>query len=161
MTVAEYNKCVDQHSDAVYRFILHNIRDKDDARDIVQDSFEKMWMNHEGVNYEKSKSYLFTTAYRTMVDKIRRGGKMVRMEPHHETATTSAGHFSDVKEIVRKAVGRLPEIQRSVIMLRDYEGYSYQEIGDITGLSESQVKVYIYRARTALKEYLGAIENLV
>jgi len=161
MTVTEYNKCVDQHSDAVYRFILHNIRDKDDARDIVQDSFEKMWMNYQGVNYEKSKSYLFTTAYRTMVDKIRRGSKMVRMEPHHETATTATGQFSDVKEIVRKAVGRLPEIQRSVIMLRDYEGYSYQEIGDITGLSESQVKVYIYRARTTLKEYLGAIENLV
>jgi RNA polymerase sigma-70 factor (ECF subfamily) len=46
-------------------------------------------------------------------------------------------------------------------MLRDYEGYSYDEIGDITGLNESQVKVYIYRARIAMKEYIVSIDNVV
>jgi RNA polymerase sigma-70 factor (ECF subfamily) len=46
-------------------------------------------------------------------------------------------------------------------MLRDYEGYSYEEIGEITTLSESQVKVYIYRARTAMKEFIGKIENVI
>jgi RNA polymerase sigma-70 factor (ECF subfamily) len=46
-------------------------------------------------------------------------------------------------------------------MLRDYEGYSYEEIGKITGLNESQVKVYIYRARLNLKEYIGSLENVV
>jgi RNA polymerase sigma-70 factor (ECF subfamily) len=45
--------------------------------------------------------------------------------------------------------------------LRDYEGYSYEEIGKITGLNESQVKVYIYRARLNLKEYIGSLENVV
>jgi RNA polymerase sigma-70 factor (ECF subfamily) len=55
----------------------------------------------------------------------------------------------------------LSEIQRNVILLRDYQGYSYAEIGEITGLNESQVKVYIYRARLALKEYLGSIDNLI
>ena len=55
----------------------------------------------------------------------------------------------------------LPEIQRSLILLRDYEGYSYEEIGNITGLNESQVKVYIFRGRLALKNYLVSIENLV
>jgi RNA polymerase sigma-70 factor (ECF subfamily) len=46
-------------------------------------------------------------------------------------------------------------------MLRDYEGYSYQEIATITGLSESQVKVYIYRARIFLREYLVSVETVV
>jgi RNA polymerase sigma-70 factor (ECF subfamily) len=45
--------------------------------------------------------------------------------------------------------------------LRDYEGYSYEEIGEITGLNESQVKVYIYRARLALKQYIGSLENVL
>ncbi|HPS13853.1 MAG TPA: sigma factor-like helix-turn-helix DNA-binding protein, partial [Prolixibacteraceae bacterium] len=44
---------------------------------------------------------------------------------------------------------------------RDYEGYSYEEIGDITGLNESQVKVYIYRARVFLKNYIGQIERVI
>ena len=45
-----------------------------------------------------------------------------------------------------------------MILLRDYEGYDYKEIGEITGLSESQVKVYIYRGRVALKEFIGKFE---
>jgi len=55
----------------------------------------------------------------------------------------------------------LPELQRMVLLLRDYEGYSYKEIGEMASLSESQVKVYIYRARVFLKKYIGKIEVLV
>ncbi len=161
MTVTEYNSCVDQFSDGVYRFILHNIRDKDDARDIVQDTFEKLWITHSNVNFLKAKSYIFTTAYRTMVDKIRRAKKSEKMEQHHLDTLVTERHFSDLKEVLNTALQRLPEIQKSVIMLRDYEGYSYQEIGEITGLNESQVKVYIYRARTFLKEYIGQVQNVI
>ena len=69
--------------------------------------------------------------------------------------------YSDLSEVLKEAVNRLPEIQRMVLLLRDYEGYSYQEIGEMTNLSESQVKVYIYRARIFLKKYIGKIEVLV
>ena len=55
----------------------------------------------------------------------------------------------------------MPEDQRSVILLRDYEGYSYKEISELTGLSESQVKVYIYRGRLFLKEKIGRVEILI
>jgi RNA polymerase sigma-70 factor (ECF subfamily) len=56
---------------------------------------------------------------------------------------------------------RLPEIQKTVITLRDYEGYSYEEIGEITGLNPSQVKVYIYRARVTLKNYIGRLDRVI
>jgi RNA polymerase sigma-70 factor (ECF subfamily) len=69
--------------------------------------------------------------------------------------------YSDLAEILNIAVRQLPEIQRTVVLLRDYEGYSYQEIGDITTLSEAQVKVYIYRARVFLKNYIGKMEVVV
>jgi len=161
MTASEYNKCVDDFSDGVYRFILHNTRDKDEAKDVVQDTFEKLWMTHTNVSYEKAKSYIFTTAYRTMIDKIRRAKKSARMEDYHLDELKTERQYSDVKEVLREAVSKLPEIQKSVIMLRDYEGYSYQEIGAITNLNESQVKVYIYRARTFLKEYIGSVENVL
>jgi len=70
-------------------------------------------------------------------------------------------HYSDLKEVLDEALNRLPEVQRSVVLLRDYEGYSYEEIGEITGLNESQVKVYIYRARVFLKNYIGQIERVI
>ena len=69
--------------------------------------------------------------------------------------------YTDLKEILNEALSKLPDIQRSVVLLRDYEGYSYTEIAEIAGLSESQVKVYIFRARTFLKNYIGSIEKVV
>jgi RNA polymerase sigma-70 factor (ECF subfamily) len=69
--------------------------------------------------------------------------------------------YSDLNEILHEAIGRLPEQQKTAVMLRDYEGYSYKEIGDITGLSEAQVKINIYRGRLALKNYIGKIETVI
>ena len=62
---------------------------------------------------------------------------------------------------MHKALATLPQVQASVILLRDYEGYSYEEIGNILNLNESQVKVYIFRGRTALKNYLKSMDNLI
>jgi len=161
MTVSEYNQCVDLHSDGVYRFILKNIRDEEAAQDIVQDAFEKMWSKFREISAGSAKSYLFTTAYHRMIDYTRKEKKMERMSEGFERSGETAGHYSDLKEILDEALDRLPELQKSLILLRDYEGYNYEEIGKITGLNESQVKVYIFRARTALKNYLVSIENLV
>ncbi len=153
---------MDTHADGVYRFILHNTRDKEFAQDIVQDAFEKMWINVENINPEKAKSYLYTTAYHTMLDKLRRAKKQGNWnEVSEEQYSHSQGHYSGLRQILRDALDRLPDIQRTVVMLRDYEGYSYEEIGEITGLNPSQVKVYIYRARLALKEYIGKPENVI
>jgi RNA polymerase sigma-70 factor (ECF subfamily) len=161
MTVKEYNQCVDDYADGLFRFALKTLGDKEKARDVVQDSFERLWIKHQDVDYAKSKSYLFTTAYHAAIDSIRlekRQGKMEEVKPSEHT--TSA-QYSDLQEVLHDALNKLPEIQRSVILLRDYEGYSYQEIEEITGLNESQVKVYIYRARLTLKEYIGSLEAVI
>ncbi|MBW6461009.1 MAG: RNA polymerase sigma factor [Bacteroidales bacterium] len=161
MTVSEYNQCVDNHADGVYRFILKNLRDEAAAMDIVQDAFEKMWLKFREISFGKAKSYLFTTAYHRMIDHIRKEKRMGRLEQGFDLGDYSGITPHDLKGILDEALGRLPEIQRSVVMLRDYEGYSYEEIGQITGLNESQVKVYIFRARSALKNYLVSVENVI
>lgn len=72
MTVKEFNKCVDDYSDNLYRFVLKNIKDEEKAKDIVQDTFEKFWNKKDDVQQGKEKSYLFTTAYHTLIDVTRR-----------------------------------------------------------------------------------------
>ena len=161
MTVSEYNQCVDRHADGVYRFVLKNLRNEDKARDVVQDSFEKMWVRIDEIDGSKARSYLFTTAYHTMIDSIRRERFSAEMNELALNDHSYSGGYSDLKEVLDEAVSRLPDIQRSVVLLRDYEGYSYQEIGEVTGLSESQVKVYIYRARIALKNYIGSLDAVI
>ena len=127
----------------------------------MQDTFEKMWKKVEQVEYAKAKSYLFTTGYHTMIDKIRKEQRSGLLEAKHDNLVQTENTFSDLKKILDKALNTLSEIQRAVVLLRDYEGYSYEEIGQITGLNESQVKVYIYRARLALRNYLGERGQIV
>ena len=161
MTISEYNSCVDSYSDGIYRFILKNLGDSDASNDIVQDTYMKLWVRRKDVDVNKTKSYLFTTAYHTMIDYIRKNKRIVSMDDKHEEESSSFGEYSDLKEILNKAVEKLPDVQKSVILLRDYEGYSYQEIGEITNLSESQVKVYIYRARLFLKKFIVSPEYVI
>lgn len=160
MTATEYNKAVDLYADGLYRFVLKNIKDEDDARDIVQDTFEKVWMKAETIQAEKAKSYLFTTAYHAVIE---RSNKIKRFSPIEEKYGGVIEQFAafDVKKILNEAVELLPADQKSVLLLRDYEGYSYKEIAEITSLSESQVKVYIFRARSFLKNYIVSADNLV
>lgn len=161
MNLSEYNTCVDQHADGVYRFVLKHIKDKDAAKDIVQDSFEKMWRKIESIDAAKSKTYLFTTAYHTLVDYTRKGSKQAKFNEVDFNEHSHTKQYSDLKEVLNKGLELLPEIQKTVLLLRDYEGYDYAEIGEIAGLNESQVKVYIFRARTFLKNYIGKLEVVI
>jgi RNA polymerase sigma-70 factor (ECF subfamily) len=161
MTTEEYNLCVDEQSDAVYRFMLKNTRNEELARDIVQDSFVKLWEKRADIDGKKAKSYLFSTAYHQMIDVYRKENRKDDFETVSEQDYSHDDQYSDLSEVLNQAVKQLPDIQRSVLMLRDYEGYSYQEIGEITNLNESQVKVYIYRARLFLKKYIGSMENVI
>ena len=161
MELADYNQCVKLHADGVFRFILKQIRDRDVARDIVQDSFEKMWRKVESIEATKAKTYLFTTAYHTMVDYTRKQSKQASFSEVDYNSHYHTKHYSDLKEVLNAGLEQLPEIQKTVLLLRDYEGYDYAEIGEITGLNESQVKVYIFRARTFLKNYIGKMESVI
>jgi RNA polymerase sigma-70 factor (ECF subfamily) len=161
MTVKEYNRSVEEFADSVYRFIRGNIKDSDRADDIVQDSYERLWNHVTELEYQVVKSWLFSTAYHIMIDIIRKEKRMTNLEQVHEGEMIYDSQYSDLNEILHKALDLLPEQQKTSVMLRDYEGYSYKEIGDITGLSEAQVKINIYRGRVALKNFIGKIETVL
>lgn len=93
MTEREYNECVNLYADNVYRFILKNLRHEEDARDVVQGAFEKMWVNRALVDNVRSKSYLFTVAYHQMIDHIRKN-KRISLK---EEFTDEAKGFSNVQ----------------------------------------------------------------
>lgn len=161
MTEREYNECVNLYADNVYRFILKNLRHEEDARDVVQGAFEKMWVNRDTVDNERSKSFLFTVAYNQMIDHIRKNKRISLKEEFNENDRGVAAPKQDTKRILNEALSKLNDLQRSLVMLKDYEGYSYEEIGQITNLNESQVKVYLHRARLLLREYIVKVENVI
>jgi len=161
MTEKEYNQCVKLYADNVYRFILKNLGHDADAQDVVQGAFEKMWVNRQQVDNERCKSYLFTVAYHQMIDHIRKNKRITLREEFREEVKITNRQQHDTKKVLLEALNKLSDIQKSLVMLKDYEGYNYQEIGEITGLNESQVKVYLHRARLILREYIVRPENVL
>lgn len=161
MTEKEYNQCVEDHADGVFRFILKNLHNREDARDVVQTAFEKMWKNRQAVESATCKAYLFAVAYHAMIDHLRKNRVVPLNEGAAEEGAVYSKPTSHTRRILETALARLNETQRSLVLLKDYEGYSYEDIGTITGLNPSQVKVYLHRARTQLKQYLVKPENIL
>lgn len=161
MTKNEYNIAVKEHANALYGFGLKFLRDSENAHDIVQDVFEKLWINRSSVEFEKAKSWMFTTAYRAILNFIKRRKRM----DYDSDRLPEKGERDDLKfvsnEVVERAISILPPLQKSIILLRDLEGYAYKEIGDILEISESQVKVYLFRARKKIKKQLKDSRKLV
>ena len=146
MTRKEYNKCVDDFADALFRYI-------------VQDSFLILWENVSEIACVKAKSFLFTTAYHKLIDTFRHEKKNADFENINPTSYLTEEKFTDLNEILEFALNKLPPIQKTVVLLRDYENYSYKEIAEITSLSETQV--YIFRARNFMKDFIRKPELIL
>lgn len=162
MSRVSYNEWVDSFADGVYRFALKNTKDSEQAKDLVQDAFAKLWIKKGQIDPNKAKAYLYQIVSNALIDRARKAKLNATLKVHLASKDATVYTESvDLKKTLEDAVAKLPEIQRHVVLLRDYEGYSYEEIGAITALTEQQVKVYIFRARQKLRSMLVNPELIV
>ena len=145
-----YNQSVLAHSDALYSYVLKMTRRKDEAQDIVQDVFTKLWQKRDTVRVDDAKAYLFKMCYNATIDHFR---KAKRRKVHESAVMIDTYQMHDnlsTKDMLEQSLDRLSEEQKTIILLREQEGYSYEEISEILQLSLSQVKIKIFRARKKL-----------
>ena len=156
MTRAEYNDNIQTWSGIVLRFAMWNCGDRMRSEDAMQEAFAKLWERKEDVTVEKATGFLITIARRFLIDSVRHDNVVARV--HGEMAKQGeASYNSDnygIDDVLLGALNSLPEVQRSVIQLRDVDGYSYKEIGEMLDLSDQQVQVYLFRARTNMRKYI-------
>jgi RNA polymerase sigma-70 factor (ECF subfamily) len=155
MTANEYNECVHAYADGMYRFALSMVTDMMEAEDVVQQVFERFWKRHSEVHFEAAKTYLFTSVNRACIDYFRRkktSRNTAELLPEHDAGIS--GHDYEARQLVQEMLSHLTEDQRTLILLRDYEGYSYREIGEMLNLSEGQVKTNLFRTRKKLQFFL-------
>lgn len=153
MILELYNQSVQEYNNRVCRFVDKLLRDSSAAKDITQEAYLKLWENREVVDFDKVRAWLFTTAYRLSMDYVKRNQRYASEEFIPERWVEQQN--PDLQKIVNESLSLLSEIQRSIVLLKDYEGYSYEEIGEILALKDSQVKVYLFRARQKIKEHIG------
>ncbi len=161
MKRSDYNTAVDLYADGLFRFALKQVLDRAIAQDLVQDTFMKVWEKRETIQAEKVKSYLFTTLYHLVVDWSKKPKSIQNSTLLAHSFISKEPQIFDLQATIEEALQKLNQIQKTVLLLRDYEGYAYSEIGEMTGLTETQVKVYIFRARRQMKAYFVHLENIV
>lgn len=153
--------------DRLFRLAWRITLDKAEAEDIVQDTLLRVWnQRDEWSAISNPEAYSITICRNLALDRSRRAvasnltlDEQRDESPDSQPAPDEQLHLAERVKLVRQAMDTLPEVQRTLMTLRDIEGKTYQEIGQLMNLSEAQVKVYLHRARTKIKNRIEEIER--
>lgn len=157
MTKEDFIMCAKLFTPNLLRFSKRVAGNALETDDIVQECFEVLWKNREKVEMISAKSYLFSVAHKKIIDSFRADSRFENYDDAwHELL--SAPDQTDTQQLVQLAINQIAPIYKELLTLRDLECYSYKEIEEITHLTEAQVKVYLFRARKAIKEKILQLE---
>ena len=150
----------------LYRLALRITLNPAEAEDAVQDTLIRVWEHREEwERIDSMEAYALTICRNISLDMAGKAGRRnVQLNEESSMFNVQCSMFNEFEQkerlsIVKKIMNTLPEVQRSIMELRDIEGKTYQEIGNILKLSESQVKVYLHRARTSIRQQVDKIEK--
>jgi RNA polymerase sigma-70 factor (ECF subfamily) len=150
--------------DSVYRYSRSLLNDRDEAEDATQDVFELILSGKASVrDVEHVRPWLFRVTRNRCLMMLRARKRAPAGEPvdglwEGKTPYESAVD-ADIGEAIRQAVGRLKSDYREVVILREYEDFTYDEIAQTIGMPVSTVKFRLYKAREALASLLAHIEH--
>lgn len=161
MDLQEYKNMVLPYKDKLYRLALRMVEDTMEAEDVVQEALVKIWKNKEKLSeIDNKQAWCMAVTRNLAIDKIRaRKKKIVPIDTVYHIKDQSSDPYAQLKtkdtlSRIRELMNKLPENLRTVLQLREIEGYTYKEISEIAGYSIDQVKVYLYRARHSMRAQL-------
>ncbi len=161
MTAREYNQIVASHADGLYRFAYSLLGDKMDAEDVMQSVFERLWLKRNAVKIRTIKTFLFTSVHRACIDEFRkRNSRQKAFSALTHQRERRVEDQLETRQMTEHLLRQLDERQRALILLRDYEGYAYDQIAEITDLTLSQVKTQLFRARKKVQAFAEKEKSL-
>ncbi len=168
MDKATYINILEEHRDCVYSVALYSLRDADDAADLTQETFLRLWRYQGDLTSSQAKAWLLRVCHNLCIDQSRRR-KTVRTYfgvPDNEAVDhlkstfadgedpTSNLHQKQQQEALLQSMKILPEETRSIMMLHYFQDLKLQEIAGLLGLKVSTIKVRLHRARKTLRRHL-------
>ncbi|MBR6866726.1 MAG: sigma-70 family RNA polymerase sigma factor [Prevotella sp.] len=161
MKVISFQNDVLPLKNKLYRLALRITLNAEDAEDVVQETMMKVWSRRQQwEQIESMEAFCMTICRNLALDKTRRMAADDQSLEANEIDAPDHSHHANPEEqtiqqdrirLVREIIDQLPEKQRSVMHLRDFEGKSYKEIATILSITEEQVKINIFRARQTVK----------
>jgi len=149
----DFKELFEKYSADVYRFSFWLCGDSSLAKDIASETFVRAWTSEAPIRFETVKAYLLAIARNLYLHEIRRARKKGTLDVEAPDPSplpdALAGERIELDATV-KALGKLPELDRSILLMKAEEGLSYAEISQATGLGVPAIKVKIFRARQRL-----------
>ncbi|WP_181307199.1 RNA polymerase sigma factor [Rufibacter sp. XAAS-G3-1] len=166
MDLQEFKTRVLPAKQKLYRMALFLLQNKEEAEDILQDVFLKLWANkHKLHAYASIEAFAMSITKNLCLDKLKSrkhkymvdvvGMELDSLEANPYQRYELADQVSKVQELLKL----LPEQQRLILHLRDVEGYAYEEIEQITGINVNAIRVALSRARKSVRDGLLKMEN--
>lgn len=160
MNLQDFNTKVYPLRDKIFRFAKRMLEQTEEAEDLVQEVFIRMWKHREKLDeYRSLEALAMITTRNLCLDKIKaRKFPVENWDDQRRFIETIAEEtrpdHSDLVSGVKEAMGTLPETSRMVVHLRDIEGYEFNEIAEVLGMQENAVRVALSRARKRIREIL-------
>ena len=158
-----FSRLVELYERLVFTLIVRVVRDEETARDLSQETFLKAYRKLRTLRKpEAFVSWLCSVARRTALDYVRRSGVEITGKENLielESATTDPDPLDDTGDILRAGIERLSPRDRQLLTLAYFEEMSLAEVGEVLGIPERNVRVYVHRARKRLREQLRGYED--
>jgi len=161
-----FSKLVTKYQDVVFSIALKVLRNREEAEEIAQEAFIKAYRSvHTFQGKSKFSTWLFTINYNTCISHVRKnklrttGIDQIQAIDEEEEADFGEFQQEDRVKYLEKALKQLSEDEYLLIVLYYYEDQSVEEISQVTGLSESNVKVKLFRARNKLHRIICDLMN--
>ncbi len=142
----------------MFRLSLGYLKNRDDAEDAVQEVMVKIWnMQKKLDDIKNTQAFAMTVTRNHCLDKLKsKRNRFLSLNEdiakQEETTPDESFETSDMVATVKKVITQLPEQQRTIVNLRDIEGYNYDEIMEITGWELNYLRVNLSRGRKRIKE---------
>ena len=156
--LTQYQEVIAQYRQRVFSFAYYSLRTREDAEDITQDVFIRLWQHWRKIDHERVGAWLMRVAHNSVIDHTRRHKNERRRVDLPDTLEDAVSvkdtelESQEFQQHLEAAISTLHDPYRSILIMRDVQGLSYQEIEQTLNLSQSQVKVYLHRARRQLRE---------
>ncbi len=157
-----YSEIYDEHSKSIWNFIYFKCGDQDEADDLVQEAFIKLWKNCAKVPKEKAKSFLYTVVNNTFLNVIAHKKVILKHQLQYQQHTNEQSpqyimEENEFKKKLQNAINNLTEGQRTAFLLNRIEGKKYREIAEILNIS---IKAVEKRMSLALATLRKDIDNI-
>ena len=155
-----YQQWVREHQDQAWSLARYLLKDASEAEDAVQEAFIKLWNHRDNVDPERVKPWLMKVTRNTCLDRLRRRKpetELTEVQAVEEHGPMAGAQQGELGRWLKRSIEGLKEPYRTLVVLRDIQQHSYEEVANATELTLSQVKVYLHRARKQLREQLAEV----